>query len=483
MTGGATLARYTMGTAALFGAAVAASSPLTVFVGGITTMYGVLGVVGVPLAFLLVMVVLRLLMVGYVAVGRHVKHGAPFYAQLARGLNPAAGLAGAGLAFVGYNTLQISLYGLIGAKAADLIGGRWWVWAAVAWLLVLAFGQFPGRKVARIVGGLLAVEIAVIVLAIAAGFTHPANGSVSTQVFTPSALMVAGAVAGVLVFAVASFAGLESVLAFAEEATSERAVARAAGRAVIFCGVLYALAAWSYGSWIGLDHLNRAAEDASQPLVLLGVTFGPGITDLATGLLLSSVLAAMVAFHATVARYVFALAREQVLPAGWAAVSSGVKGGAPLGGSAVQAVTALLVVAGFLAGGADPMTMFTWLSAIGAFCVLLLLTVASWSALRFFEKGLGGAEPEWLRRIPFAGAVIGALAVVFMASSLGTLLGTPAGSARPWLIAVPIVAFAGAGLVTGVVLARTRRDVYDQISYGVPDPMLVRDDRLKAVEL
>ncbi|GIF01624.1 amino acid transporter [Paractinoplanes rishiriensis] len=446
-------------------------------------MFGVLGVVGVPLAFGLVMAVMRLFMVGYVAVGKHVRHGAPFYAQLARGLNPAVGLAGAGVAFVGYNALQISLFGLIGTKAVELLDGRWWVWALVAGLLVLAVGQYPGRKVARVVGLLLALEIGVMVLFTAAGFSQPAGGQVSTRVFAPSALMVAGAVAGVLVFAVASFAGVESVLAYAEEATSDQAVARAARWAVLFCGVLYAVAAWAYITWLGLDNVGKAAEDASQPLVLLSAMFGTGITKLAIGLLLTSVLAAQVAFHAIVARYVFALARERVLPARWGAFSRGAQGGAPLGGSAVQAATSVVVVAGFMAGGADPMTMFTWLSTTGALCILLLLTLASWSALRFFEKGLGGAEPEWLRRTPFAGAIVGAVAVVFMASNLGTLLDTPPGSAKPWLIAVPIVAFAGTGLLTGAVLRRTHRDIYNGISYGVPDPILVRDDRLAGVEL
>jgi amino acid transporter len=344
------------------------------------------------------MIVLRLLMVGYVAVGRHVKHGAPFYAQLARGVNPTTGLVGAGLAFVGYNALQISLYGLIGTKV-QRSGRRGVMGVGVRRLAARPrLGSVPGTAGRPGPGVLLALEVGVIGLFIAAGFTHPASGSVSVAVFAPSRLLVPAAVAGVIVFAVASFAGVESVLAFAEDATSERAVARAAGGAVIFCGLLYALAAWSYGEWIGLDHLGRAVEDASQPLTLLGAMFGPGITDLATMLLVTSVLAAMVSFHATVARYVFALARERVLPARWAAVSRGVNGGAPLGGSAVQAVVALLVVVGFLLSGADPMTMFIWLSTVGAVCVLLLLTLASWSALLFFDKGWAVTSPAGCAR-------------------------------------------------------------------------------------
>jgi amino acid transporter len=479
-----TLPRYTMGFGKLLAQGVVASSPLTVVVGAIPTMYGVLGVVGVPLAFLLVMLFLRLLTIGYVAVAQHVKHGAPFYAQLARGMNPTAGLIGAGWVFVGYNAIQISLYGLFATTAAGLFGGPWWVWAFVAWLLVLGLGQLPGQRVARVLGVFLALEIAVILLLNLAGFSHPAGGAISLVVFAPSRLLVAAAVAGVLVFAVASFVGLESVLAYAEEATSHKALARATGGAVLLCGVLYAVTAWSYGSWIGLDHLDRAGQDASQPLALLGQMFGPGILVLATGLLLTSVLAAMASFGGAFARYVFAMAREGVLPSRWGAVKRGAKGGAPLGGSAVQAVIALLVVAGFLVGGAAPMTMFTWLSAIGAICVLLLLTLACWSAMTFFERGGGGNEPGWQRQTaPFLGGILGVLAVVFMLSSLGTLLGTPSGSALPWLVAVPIGLALAAALAGGGWLRRHRRDIYDGISHGVPDPALVRDDRLRAVEL
>jgi hypothetical protein len=85
--------------------------------------------------------------------------------------------------------------------------------------------------------------------------------------------------------------------------------------------------------------------------------------------------------------------------------------------------------------------------------------------------------------VPFTGGILGVLAVVFMMSSLGALLGTPPGSAMPWLIAVPIAVVVAAAAGTGGWLRRTRRDVYDGISYGVPDPALVRDDRLTVIEL
>ncbi|MBM2623432.1 APC family permease [Actinoplanes sp. LDG1-06] len=471
----------------MFTAAVVASSPQTVLVGGIPTTYQRTGVAGVPLSFVLVMMVVGLLVVACVAVGGHVRHGAPFYAQLAHGLSPLAGLVAAGVAFVGYNALQISLYPLLGVTVVGLTGvGTWWSWALVAWLLVLLLGRYPGAVGAKVLGVLLALELAVIVLFILAGFTHPAAGGVSTAVFGPSQLLVAGAAASVIVFAVAAFAGLESVLAYAEEATSYRAVAWAAGAAVVVCGLLYTLASWAYGVWLGLDNLSSAAgKDGSQPLVLLGSVFGVGVIDLATALLVTSVLAAMGSFHATVARYVFALSREQVLPASWGSRSRGAKGGAPVGGSWAQAITAAVVLVGFLLAGADPMAVvFPWLSTIGAFCILLLLTAANWSAFQFFDRGLGRAESVWVRRVfPFAGGILGVLAVVFMASSLGALLGTRPGSGRPWLVAAPIVVAVLAAWAFGSWLRQARPEIYAGVGRGVPDPATVLDDDLEDIEV
>jgi amino acid transporter len=475
-----------MATGALVTAAVVASSPLTVLVGGITTTYQRTGVAGVPLSFLLVMGVVGVLAVGYVAVGRHVPHGAPFYAQLAHGSGATAALVAAGVAFVGYNALQISLYPLLGTTLVALIGGTWWVWALVAWLIVLFLGHYPGAVNAKILGVLLALEVAVIGLFIGAGFTRPAGGTITTEVFRPSNLLVAGVAASVVVFAVAAFAGVESVLAYAEEATGDRALAWASATAIGGCGVLYCLASWAYGGWLGYTDLQQAAgQEANQPLALLGEVFGTGITDLATLLLVTSVLAAMVSFHGTIARYVFALAREHVLPARWATVSRGPNGGAPVGGAIVQSATAAIALTVFLAAGADPMgTVFTWLSTIGAFCILLLLTASAWSARAFFDAGRGRRESVWVRQVfPFTGGILGVLAVVFMASNLSALLGTPPGSARPWLVAVPIGGAVVLAVGVGVWLRRVRPDVYAGIGRGVPDPATVLDDDLADIEV
>src|SRR6266487_526845 len=141
---------------------------------------------------------------GYVAMSRHVPHAAPFYALLALGLGRAWGVAGGLVALVGYNAVQIALYGLLGATLAEDLGGPWWVWAALVWLAIAVFGVLRVDISARLIAALLVVEIGVIVLFDVGAFTHPAGGSVSLDPLRPSRLFVGG-LGGVFAFSIASF--------------------------------------------------------------------------------------------------------------------------------------------------------------------------------------------------------------------------------------------------------------------------------------
>src|SRR5262249_43107143 len=156
------------------------------------------------------------------------------------------------------------------------------------------------------------------------------------------------------------------------------------------------------------------------------------VTDLATLLLVTSVLASMSAFHAAAARYAFAMAREQLLPAALGRVSRGGRqgyGGAPVGGSLLQSGIAASALLAFVAVHAEPMpVVFTWLSTIGAVGVLVLLLATAVASRSWFAHGGGRDESMWVRHVaPLTGVVIGALVVAMMVANLSSLLGTPRG--------------------------------------------------------
>ncbi|UQU67415.1 APC family permease [Couchioplanes caeruleus] len=484
MTGPVTLARRTMGAGALIGVAAVASSPQTVLNGGIPATYAQSGVQGVPLSFVIVTLVLALLGVGYVAVSRHVPHGAPFYAQLARGLGPGWGLAAAGVALLGYNTLQISLYALLGTSIAAMTGiGSWWMWAAAGWLIVLLLGQYPGAANAKLFGVLLACEVGIVLAFDVAALANPAQG-ITFDGFVPSELFVAGGGAGALVFAVAAFAGAESLPAFGDEARSTLTIVIATFAAYGLLGGLYALTSWAYAAVVGPTRLEAGAA-VDEPMTILANTWGPGIGGLGTLLLVTSVLAAMSAFHGIVARYLFALADDGVLPTALASITPGAKGGAPRGGSLTQAAISGVVLGGFVISGIDPMTvMFVWLSSIGAVCILGLLMLSSWSAISFFGKG-AGRESVWVRQLlPGAGGVTGVLTLVFVLSNLPMMLGLPDGSPLPLLIGGPLLAVIVTVFVArGRSLKQHRPEVYAQLGHRQVDPLQVRDPRIVGLKL
>src|SRR5918999_5122698 len=104
------LRRRRLGVIHLVFFTVAASAPLTVLGGGVTTTFAVTGIPGVPLSFLVLAVALGLFAVGYAAMSRYVTNAGAFYSYLAQGLGRTCAVAGSFVALLSYNAIQIGLY-------------------------------------------------------------------------------------------------------------------------------------------------------------------------------------------------------------------------------------------------------------------------------------------------------------------------------------------------------------------------------------
>jgi len=103
---------------------------------------------------------------------------------------------------------------------------------------------------------------------------------------------------------------------------------------------------------------------------------GRTVSTSANILLITSVFAALTSFHNNVARYLFALGREPVLPAALARTNPA--NGPPVGGSLNQSILGLLVIAEFIGLRLDPFTLFfTWLGYVAAVGVLSLMIASS----------------------------------------------------------------------------------------------------------
>lgn len=478
------LRRRRLGVVHLVFFTVAASAPLTVLAGGVTTAYAVSGNQAVPLAFLGVAAVLVLFAVGYAAMSRHVANAGAFYAYLARGLGRPAGVAGSFVALVAYNAIQIALYGLFGSTMSDFVaelaGLRlpWWSWALLAMLAVGWLGLLRVDLNARVLAVLLVVEVAVVVAFDVAGFTRPAEGVVPVEPLLPATLF-AGGIGAVVAFTVASFTGFESGAIYSEEARDpRRTVARATFVAVTFTGVFYALSAWAMVAATGPSQLQARAGAEGPGLVFgpLAESLGPVVADIATVLLLSSVFAALLSFHNGVARYLFALGRERVLPPVLATV--GARSGGPAAGSLAQSVLALVVVIGFAVTAADPMlTLFSWFSGLSAVGVVLLMTGTAVAVIGFFRRNRSAPASLWARLLaPALAAVLLAAILGVLVVNFDALLGTDPSSPARWILPGLVLVAAVAGVVWALRLRRTVPEVYDGIGGGAPAPDGVAPD-------
>jgi amino acid transporter len=489
MTAPSGLARKSIGTGSLFFFCVGASAPMTVLAGSTVQTYASTGVVGVPLSFLVLAVALGFFTVGYVAMTRYVPHAATFYALLARGLGRIWGMAGGTVALVAYNSIQICLYGLLGAIVGGELGGPWWAWALAAWAVVGLLGVLHININARVLAVFLVCEITLVLLFDFASFTHPAHGLTFVPL-SPGTLFVNG-VGGVFALSIAAFVGYESGPFYGEEARGHQVVSRASFGALIFLGVLYAVSAWAMAVEAGVqpvstkdgtiaEVISNTQTDPALPFTVLGNHYGGAVAALGNLFLVTSIMAAMISFHNSVARYIFGMARERVLPAGLGRITEGARGGAPVGGSLLQSLLALIVILAFVLAGADPVaTLFTWFATIAAIGVMLLMFGGSLSVIGFFRRGAGTGESAWQRVwAPALGAVV--LAVIFLvtALNLAQLLATTPGSLLTWVIPGIVVLAAIIGLVWGRILQQVRPEVYRNIGVGEQEPLAVLEHAL-----
>lgn len=466
------LARDRVGVPSVWSFLMSGIAPLTVAAGVITSAYATTGLTGLPFAFLVIAIVLGLFVPGYVAMSRHITNAGAFYAFIARGLGKPLGVAAALVALLAYSFLQVGLYGAFGpaaqAQAHLHLNAPWWSWALAAWAVVTLLGLLRVDITGKVLGVLTTVEVIVIVIEIAQGLLHPAGGHLSFSPLLPGSLNSAGwGTFGVLaVVAGLGFVGFEQAPVLGEETKNpRRTIPIATYLALAVIAVVYAGAAWAMAAHVGPSRVMAAAA-AQGPLLLFGMG-GNTLASIAQYLFITSLFAALLAFHNAVWRYTFAISRERVLPAFLSRTGAN---SIPKAASLAQSLTGLVVIVIYAFGGWSPMAdMFFWLGTTGGFGILLLLAVTSVAVIRFFGMGPGAGTGEtvWARMIaPALSAVSLVIIVVMAVTRYATLLGVPPGSPVAWLLPASFAVAAAVGVCWAIFLRSRRPDIYATIGLG-----------------
>ncbi|MDR7304088.1 APC family permease [Haloactinomyces albus] len=434
---------------------IAASAPLTAVAGALPVAIGSGNGPGIPAAYLVATAVLLVFSVGFTGMSRYVVSAGAFYAYIGKGLGPSAGLGAAGVALLAYSAIQAAIYGLVGATLADAVaayGGPalpWWLYSGV---LVAAVGVLGYRSIelgAKVLGVMLVLETAIIAVLDAAVLIQGGAQGISVVSFTLEAFFTGAPGIG-LMFAVASFIGFEATAIYGEEARDpKRTVPIATYAAVVLIGGLYTVSSWAVVLAFGPGQVAAAATADPSGLVLTatGTYLGPLAVDLMQLLLITSLFAALLAFHNAIARYLFALGRQGVGPAVLARAHS--EHGSPHVGSAMQTGSAVLIVGVFAVAAADPvLQMFSWMSGVATLSVLLLMTLTSVAIFAFF--GHSRVDQRWWHaRIAPA---LGTAGLLFM--TLLVLVNFPVLIGGSVTLAVAFISVIAAAFIAGFGIAR-----------------------------
>ncbi|WP_233624364.1 APC family permease [Actinoplanes sp. ATCC 53533] len=428
-----------------------------------------------PLIFLGLGLLLLTFAAGYVTMARRMPHPAPLYCFVARGLGRPLGLGAAALALLSYTALQLALYGTVGAAVAPLLDGwfgitaAWWVVALCCWAVVAGCGLLRIPAAAWLVAVLVLAELVVIIGYGAANVLDPAGGGITWAALSPASLadLPRPMLGLLLVGGALAFVGFETTAIYSDQ---PRHPHRAAYLCVAAIAVLTAAAGWAMsvaagpGRIAAVDPGRTGPADAGQGAAWAGARgpelmfdlaaerLAPWLVTLGRAVLVAGLLAAMIALHLVITRYLVALGRERVLP--------------PALGRGVAASLTQTVVVGAVLGAcayAD-VGLGRGVGVAGGLGILALLPVTSLAALLFLNRNPGEAG-VWGRFLAPALSTVGLGVLGYLAArDLPALLGVPVG--RVWVGPAAAGAAILLGIGYGLVLRRAAPVSYAGVGLG-----------------
>ena len=360
----------------------------------------------------------------------------------------------------------------------------WLAGTLTAWAVIAVLGTRRIDLTGRLLAVLLIAEVTVMIGYDAVLLTHPHGGHPQVGPLSPTQLLAPGGLIA-LIGVAASFTGIELPTVLGEEAKNpHHTTGRATRTAVLLTGTLYTISAWALPVATGTDQIQQAAREHG-PLLLFTLisphTPAP-LVQAGQVLLLTSVFAAALAFHTTATRYLFALAREHVLPARLGATS---RTGAPTPASLLHSLGTLLALTAYTATGAhDPLKhLLLWGTITGGFGITALMAATSFAATTYLTRtrttgtgtgtGTGIRVNWWTRRLaPTTSGILLTTALILSLSQLPILFATTPSS--PWTWALPGIYLTATAiaLTRATHLRHTHPHALTRLGHGTQTPAL-----------
>jgi amino acid transporter len=404
--------------------ALAGAAPMSAMLGNVPIAVGLGNGTAAPGGFILAAVVLTLFSVGYVAMARQFTTAGGFYGFISHGLGRPLAMAAGWSGMAAYSVFEAGEWGIFAFYTRSTIGQflhinlPWPVYAFGGLAIVGFLTYFDVKLSAKILGVALVCEAILLLVMdffiLGKGGAHGISYSPLNPIAALSGANIKVAAPGVgIFFALWSWVGFECTANYAEEARNPRKmVPRATYIAVLSLGVLFTLTAWS----VILGHgLKNAASDAlnNGGTFFFGVTghfVSPFAKDVMEWLIITSTFACAMAFHAAATRYFYAMGREGVLKK-WLGYTHK-RWQSPYAGSFFQSGVAAVLVLLFIImwyiskatqhfanfQTAPYSELYGWLSILGTFWVLVMMTLSGLATIRYFGQGHRDLEhwTKWL---------------------------------------------------------------------------------------
>jgi len=200
---------------------------------------------------------------------------------------------------------------------------------------------------------------------------------------------------------------------------------------------------------------------ASMFFTAMTTYVGSWATDAMRVLIVTSLFAALLAFHNAITRYTYALASEGALPRRLGRIHPVHK--SPYVAGYAQTALAAAVVAGFAAAHADPyLQLLLWVNTPGVIGIVILQALAAFAVWRYFRRTRHDESAARTVVAPLAAGILLAGAAALIVWKIGLL--TAASSTVNWTLIGSVPAVFALGTAYATRIRRRRPQVYARLA-------------------
>jgi amino acid transporter len=465
--------RGKMNVVELMMSVLAFSAPVVVVSSFIPFVIGFAGPAA-PIAYIAALIILLFFAVGFTTMGRSIPNPGAFYAYISAGLGKRLGLGSCFLAIFAYLAMSIGVYFYFGSIVSDFLKSDFnitanhpFLYSCIGMAVIAFLGYLRIDLSAKVLSVAMFFEIVMVALFDIAVAMKGGPQGASLQPFSVHSFM-GGSVGISVVFAATCFLGFEATAVFREETKDpERTVPKATYLCVVLIGLFYVVATWALVTAYGPDKVKDVVNASYETMFpdAVGTFVGTWARDVVVPLIVTSSFACLLAVQNILARYMYSMGVDKVLPSVLGKVHK--RFGSPYISSLAVSVSSFLIMYAWTFTGYDIATSYGLLAGTGGFAVLVLMFLTGLAVLSYFYGNKSFHHISvWNRFIaPIISATCMGAVIYYATISFPTMTGGSAAVSLAFQILM-IVIFAS-GYILAAHYRKRKPEIYTRIGRQV----------------